>query len=131
MMRNKCKSIIIILNGHINIKYEIYIIFSICVMTFVFRIKKINKPGVSLGFPTLCSPNGETLDSAILYPGLVLELLAAKGEHLLLFAGIWDIDSQSKFLFRVAHAIFLLHPTKQSSNEWIKLFLSSAIGTTV
>lgn len=40
----------------------------------------------------------------------MLELLAANGEHLRLFAGICAMDSQSKFLLSVAHAIFFLRP---------------------
>lgn len=72
--------------------------------------KKINKPGVNFAGADTDSPKNDGLLSHTLIPGLVL-LLGANGAHLRLFAGIWDIDSQSKFLLRVAHAIFFLRLT--------------------
>lgn len=59
------------------------------------------------------SPNEDGFDSDVFNPGLVLGL-AANGEHLLLFVGNCALDSQSRFLFNVAHAIFFLRPTKSS-----------------
>lgn len=70
-------------------------------------MKKINKPGVIFTGALTDSPNTEGLGSDIFIPGLVLEF-AANGEHLLLLAGNCAMDSQSKFLLSVAHAIFFL-----------------------
>lgn len=69
---------------------------------------KINKPGVNLAGAAKDSPKTEGLLSVTLIPGLVLE---ANGAQRRRFAGICDIDSQSKFLFRVAHAIFFFTPS--------------------
>lgn len=80
-------------------------------MSLQFRShnKKINKPGVRFTGALTDSPNVDGLLSDTFNPGLVLEL-AANGEHLRLLAGICAMDSQSKFLLRVAHAIFFLRP---------------------
>lgn len=67
------------------------------------------RSGVSFTGAITDSPNDEGLLSETLIPGLELEL-AANGEHLRLLAGICAMDSQSKFLLRVAHAIFFLRP---------------------
>lgn len=69
----------------------------------------INKPGVSFAGALTDSPNAEDLLSVTLIPGLVLEF-AANGAHLRRLAGSCAMDSQSKFLLRVAHAIFFLRP---------------------
>lgn len=67
------------------------------------------RSGVIFTGALTASPNVDGLVSDTLNPGLVLEL-AANGEHLRLLAGNCAMDSQSKFLLSVAHAIFLLRP---------------------
>lgn len=87
----------------------VYLRVSSSLMKVVTEVsKKINKPGVILVGTLTASPNAERC-SGTRIPGLVLEL-AGNGEHLRLFVGNCDIDSQSKFLLSVAHAIFFLRP---------------------
>lgn len=53
--------------------------------------------------------------------------LAANGEHLRLLAGVCAMDSQSKFLLRVAHAIFFLRPANVLYLSDTKLGISAFV----
>lgn len=70
------------------------------------------RSGVNFTGALTVSPNTELElleDSDTFMPGLVLELAAIRA-HLRLLDGSCAEDSQSRFLLRVAHAIFFLRP---------------------